>query len=1274
MLTIYSLNANGLRQFDKMKQVFTTCDINKWDILCLQETFWDDTFMTDVCKLWDGKVYYNNYDLQNRKGVAILLKKDINAKVVNVSYGDKGRLLKITIEQFDKLINVFSIYAPNEYQERKLFFENSKKFIDDDAINILGGDYNDYSNVLLDRSNTMSNILPNNKSFTDFKTKSNLIDIWRDRNPEKRIFSRKQWVNGVLKQSRIDSFLVSRNCMSNTSYCFYKISSVSDHNFVCIRFDFSDIDRGPGMWIFNNTLLRDEYFCTRIYNIIHEYIQCPLYEREKIVWWDNLKYKLKCFAKYYAREKQNREKQKFWQIHNKLQHEYSRIDKGFNVNHETVMQLELELRDYEKQKCEGAILRSKAFWALQSDRNTEYFLKLEKYKQESNCIKELYTSEGTTVTETMRILETEVEFYKKLYHNEPVDTDMQQILFKQIHERLNEGEKEMCEKNITMNDLTESLQSMNKNKSPGFDGLTVEFYQKFWNVLGPLFKEVSEEIYKCGELSNTMKRGIISLIYKKKGDKKLLKNWRPITLLNVDYKIISKTLASRLKMVLDTIISPEQTCSVPGRDISDNIASIRDIIEYADMENIPAYILKLDAEKAFDRVSHEYLFNLLPQFGFGDIFIKWVRILYTDISSAIKCNGHISSFFDIKRSVRQGCGLSALLYVLSAEPLNLLLKQNYVNGISIKDSNITSLIYQHADDTTLTLADKNSISKSFQLLDVYCKASGARVNVEKSEMMVINDTIDSVTQLQLPFIVKTDCLEILGITLGNNKELCENINWKPKIDKIRNILQIWRQRHLTLRGKAIVIQSLLMSRIWYLLNVQPLPDWVEREVKKHCLNFLWNNKPPQIKYTTIIGKECEGGLNIPDIRMRCYSFRLKWLRKYFDTSVNAIWKHTMDYFISKYQNLGLTHEIFAIVYDKASLVRVPVYYRELLHSWNVITKDEREKSLALEDIYNQPIFSNTHIVARNKLLYFRVFIESNITKIGHITNVSERGFADKEIIYDKIQLFFPGYSKQKIEELYHIVLCSIPKQWTDMILKKHCIPNDITIPNVVVNENKSISASYFTAKICYDILRKHIFKEATSTIFIESFGLAPNDTFWKLIFNRFKNPNMVDLDFKIAHNIVWTNEKLHRIKKTDTNVCPVCKTEIEDELHMFVECDELASFQDLIKDVLIYFFKDKGYTENDFYKWFLYGISGMKKHNGFINLFLSTARCAIYRRRCYMTLKNKLLSCTYIFENTFQRNLLYLYNQYSEDFFEKTFVRNNPFVTTQNGKIRVTWN
>ena len=150
---------------------------------------------------------------------------------------------------------------------------------------------------------------------------------------------------------------------------------------------------------------------------------------------------------------------------------------------------------------------------------------------------------------------------------------------------------------------------------------------------------------------------LLVFFYKKKGDKTNLNNFRPISLLNVDYKIISKALANRLKVVMSSIISPEQSC-VPGRDIIDNIMSVRDVIDLVTLNNKEGFLIKLDQEKAFDRVSHSFMFKVLNKLNFGNTFISWIKILYNDIKSTVKINGHLTPFFPICRGVRQGCPIS----------------------------------------------------------------------------------------------------------------------------------------------------------------------------------------------------------------------------------------------------------------------------------------------------------------------------------------------------------------------------------------------------------------------------------------------------------------------------------------------------------------------------------------------------------------------------------------------------------------------------------------
>ena len=156
---------------------------------------------------------------------------------------------------------------------------------------------------------------------------------------------------------------------------------------------------------------------------------------------------------------------------------------------------------------------------------------------------------------------------------------------------------------------------MNKNKSPGFNGLTVEFYQIFWDILAWDMLETFNTCYDTGVLCKSMNSALIRLIYKKSGSKFDLKNWRPTSLLNVDYKILAKTITNRMKMVMPFVIGEEQTCGVTSRKIHDNLIVLRDIVDYTVWENLEAAIISINQEKAFDRINWKYMFSVLEKMG-----------------------------------------------------------------------------------------------------------------------------------------------------------------------------------------------------------------------------------------------------------------------------------------------------------------------------------------------------------------------------------------------------------------------------------------------------------------------------------------------------------------------------------------------------------------------------------------------------------------------------------------------------------------------------------
>lgn len=192
---------------------------------------------------------------------------------------------------------------------------------------------------------------------------------------------------------------------------------------------------------------------------------------------------------------------------------------------------------------------------------------------------------------------------------------------------------------------------MGNHKSPGTDGLPKEFYLTFWDPLKDNLLEILNFCLNSGKLCLSQRRGMMTLLLKK-DDKELLKNWRPISLLNTDYKLLAKALANRLRKVLHLLIHPNQVCSVPDRCINEHCSLLRDICDYANSTNLGCALVSLNQEKAFDWVDWGFLDKVVVVMNFGPAFRSYIRCLYTDIQSAI--------FFNLERGVRQGCPLSPL--------------------------------------------------------------------------------------------------------------------------------------------------------------------------------------------------------------------------------------------------------------------------------------------------------------------------------------------------------------------------------------------------------------------------------------------------------------------------------------------------------------------------------------------------------------------------------------------------------------------------------------
>ena len=213
---------------------------------------------------------------------------------------------------------------------------------------------------------------------------------------------------------------------------------------------------------------------------------------------------------------------------------------------------------------------------------------------------------------------------------------------------------------LTLEECKKVLETFKDNKSPGEDGLTAEFYKHFFDLIGIDLIESLNQAFKDGELSISQRRGVITLIPKEDSNLLDLQNWRPITLLNIDYKIASKTLAKRIESVLPKLVHTDQTGFMKGRYIGENLRLINDVMEYTMSENKGGILVSLDFKKAFDTLEWEFIMKTLDLFNFGDNIKKWIKLFYTNIESTVLNNGFATNWFKSTRGVRQGCPLSPI--------------------------------------------------------------------------------------------------------------------------------------------------------------------------------------------------------------------------------------------------------------------------------------------------------------------------------------------------------------------------------------------------------------------------------------------------------------------------------------------------------------------------------------------------------------------------------------------------------------------------------------
>src|SRR4051812_13758449 len=317
---------------------------------------------------------------------------------------------------------------------------------------------------------------------------------------------------------------------------------------------------------------------------------------------------------------------------------------------------------------EGLRTRARAKWLEEGEKSSSYFHRLIAARRLSTSISKLSTPAGDIVSTVAEVTATCRNFYKNLYSRGEVSTDNQNSLLSFLKTSLSPEESVELDNAITSSEVIEAIRASANSSSPGQDGLPFEFYKAFAPMLAPFLASLFTDLLNGGALTPSASQSMITLIFKNKGSELDLKNWRPISLLNCDRKLLTKILATRLQKVAFSLIHPSQTGFVKGRLISDNTMAITQILDsYRESPQTDALVF-LDQEKAYDCVDWSYLHHCLQAMKFGPKITGAILALHSGLNSSVLVNGFRSTSFTTQQGLPQGDPLSPILYNLVVEP------------------------------------------------------------------------------------------------------------------------------------------------------------------------------------------------------------------------------------------------------------------------------------------------------------------------------------------------------------------------------------------------------------------------------------------------------------------------------------------------------------------------------------------------------------------------------------------------------------------------------
>ena len=1159
-----SLNCNGLGNSIKRDKVLNWLKNKNDDVIFLQETHSVKSTESDWYKNWGPEIYFS-HGSSNSQGVAILIKPNSNISVVKHMVLSEGRAQLLEITHNSVKFCLINVYCPNNDDEnflKNIFHETLGRSRDD--YRIFGGDWNAVMDDTIDKSGGSSKHSSQKcqKYLNSICNDYGLCDIFRLAKGEDKIFT--HFNKKSKTASRLDFFLID-DSLVNFPICFPNASHgfMSDHSYISLYIKGSTNDRGRGYWKLNNSHLDNEDFVNEIRNIIQDTANSSYDSYNGL--WDTIKFKIKDFAiKFGAKLKRERNQDK-----KSLQLEISRIQNSENFMTDDAVRKKLfeseeRLNKIINDEVVGIATRARARWVEEGERSTKYFFGLEKYHGKKKEINKLVNSNNEEIFDQNSISDHIVTYYQNVFNTtNPIKNNIDNYM-NTLEGNLNRVDNEMADnldESLSILEFDVVVNNLKLNKSPGWDGLTAEFYIKFWDDIREIYFNSIKESVNSGILSQSQRIGVLTLIPKPKPPDELvfLKNWRPITLLNVDYKIFAHVLKNRFIKAVPSIVNSVQSGFQPGRSTSDNLILmslvLEDFFEQPDQEGI---LLQVDFEKAFDSVEHTFLFKTLERLGFGNNLINLVRTAFTGCMCYANVNGHLSAPIYLIRGLHQGSPLSPILFLLIAEVFSTKISSNTkIKGLKVKGIDI--LLSLFADDTDLFLNGSFSCVKEvMEELKLFGLLSGCKCNTGKTKCILLGSARHNNS---LRYLLRTvygenflqNDFTALGLDFNNSLPPGEisSLNYRAKIAKANDWVASWSKRDLTLMGKITIIKNMVLSQFPYLAIplLQPNLETL-KAIERLMFNFLWDSKRDKIKRDIICRDKEQGGLGLFFPSDFLSSLKLTLLTKLQDPHFSHYWK-----------DIVLNH----LKYPKFPIISIEnnllIQNKGWVHDLVDCYKDWKNRAaFARKSSINWCVWSNERIPPSGSKLW-----NNNLIKKG-VYYISD--FLDDTFSLLNYSDFLCKWNLSSAD-VSSLDYCNIR-----LAIRAYDCPNNVNRNISCIAEN--ITLRFFdnsTKKREADKVKGKQIRACTS-VYHPPTKLTPIVSWkrvlkltnfrWDAVFSNIykisSNFKLVQFQYKLLMRISTCKYMRHKMNLAPSNLCSFCHVQLETLEHIFIHCHVTCSF------------------------------------------------------------------------------------------------------------------